>query len=180
LRGSFNRRRCAGVSVVAKRAISAISRRQLRRAQERLGVGGQRVKPQLLGPLVGDVEIGAVALVTGAETDRLPVAGLVTGAGVGLRIGETLGQQRAVAEVLPPLLGQRPHGGGQALAGEIGGTAFGREQQEAAVLDEELEPLEALVGAPGKPAVAILERVTRRPQTRRATGWPARSTSWRK
>jgi hypothetical protein len=81
---------------------------------------------------------------------------------MGLRIGETFRQQRAVAEAVAPLLGQRSHGGGQTLAGEIGGTAFGGEQEEAAVLDDELEPLQALIGTPGNPAVAILERVTRR------------------
>ena len=63
-----------------------------------LGGGAQLMAPQLFRPLVGHVEIGALPLVAGAESDGLPVAGLVTGAGVGRRIGAALGQEQAVAE----------------------------------------------------------------------------------
>jgi hypothetical protein len=143
---------------------------QLGRAQEGLGVGAERVKPQLLGPLVGHVEIGAVAAVTGAEADGRPVAGLVTGAGISLRIGETLGQERAVAEVLAPLIGQGAQGGGEGLAGEIGSGALGGEQEAAAVLHEEFEALDALGGAPTDPAVAILEGVGGRPPDQEGDG----------
>ena len=82
--------------------------------------------------------------VTGAEADGFPVAGLVTRARISLRIGEALGQERTVAEVFAPVLGQRAQGGAHALRGEIGRLAFGREHEEAAVLHDELQALDAL------------------------------------
>ena len=62
-----------------------------------------------------------------------------------LRFGERLGQKRTATEVLPPLIGERTHGGGQRLAGQIGRSPLGREQEEAAVLNDEFEPFDALI-----------------------------------
>ena len=51
-----------------------------------------------------------MAAVAGAVPDRLPVAGLIAGPGVSLRIGKTPGQQRAIAKLFAPLLWQSPQG----------------------------------------------------------------------
>ncbi len=46
------------------------------------------------------------------------------------------------------------------MRGQIGRLALGGEQEEAAVLHDELQALDALRGAPTDPEIAILERVT--------------------
>ena len=82
--------------------------------------------------------------------------------------GKTVAMNRTIKDDLRPKLrdvsalvpGERAHSGGQRLAGEVGRTAFGSEQEEATVLHDELEPFDALLDAPGNPLVAILERVT--------------------
>ena len=57
-------------------------------------------------------------------THRLPVAGLVSGARIRLRLGEALGQERAVAEGLRPALRQGAQGGGEGLRREVQGGRF--------------------------------------------------------
>lgn len=76
-----------------------------------------------------------------------------------------------------PVIGQRAQGGTHGLRGEVGRLAFGGEQEEAAVLHDELQARDALAGAPADPEITILERVTTRTQTSSATGTPSRSTS---
>ena len=78
---------------------------------------------------------------------------------MGFRIGEALGQEGAIAEGLPPLGGQGTQGRSHGLGGEVGRGGLGRENKKAAVLDDQLEPGDALRGVPTDPSVPILERV---------------------
>lgn len=148
----------------------ATGRGYLDRAEEGFGVGPQRIAPPFFRAFFGLIEVGPVPAVTRAEPDRLPVAGFVTGAGVGFRSGEGLGQQRRVAEVLLPELGEDAQGRRQRLRGQVGRLPFGGEQEEAAVLHDQLEPLDPLRSAPRYPAVAILERVTGRSPDQQGPG----------
>ncbi len=78
--------------------------------------GAGRTQPEPLGPIAGQVKIGPMA----AVAYRFPVARLVAGPRMGLRIGEALGQKRSVAKAIPPLGRQRPQGRSQSLGGQIG------------------------------------------------------------
>ncbi len=71
--------------------------------------------PEPLGSPVGHVKVAPVPAVALAQTNRLPSAGFVRGAGVGLRIGESLRQKHTVTESLLPLGGQRPARRSQSL-----------------------------------------------------------------
>ena len=82
--------------------------------------------------------------------------GLVTSAGVALRIGEGLGQERRVTVLGEPWPGQRGGGGGEDLRGEIG-PAGRVGDEEAGLVDDEFEALGASQRVPADPGVAILE-----------------------
>jgi hypothetical protein len=97
-----------------------------------------------------------------AQPHRFPVAGLVAGALISLQVGKTLGQQRLITKVSLPLLGQGSQRGAHGLRGQIGRLSFVCEHQKAAVLNDQLETLQPLVGAPADPPVAILQRVASR------------------
>lgn len=140
-----------------------VLRRQRHRARLAPRVQLEFLHPKPLGPSVGDEKIRAMPAVAIAHAHRLPAAGLVTGPAVTLRIGETLGQQRTVAETLLPLRGQRTARSRQRRAGQIGLRTFFMEQQIAAVLHDELEPLGGQRRIPTDPALAILELERRRP-----------------
>ncbi len=96
----------------------------------RLGVE----RPQPLGPLVRHIKISAVTGLVGAESHRLPVARLVIRARIRFRVGEALGEQRPVSEVLLPLRGQCAQGCPYRLRRKIGRRAFFTQHQEPAVL----------------------------------------------
>jgi hypothetical protein len=133
------------------------------RPRRRRGFLGERgVMFGDVAELVGHIKISAVPGLAGAEAHRLPVARFVTGARIRLRVGETLGERRTVAEVFLPLRGQRAQGRAHRLRGEVGRTAFFAQDEEPAVLHDQLQPLHALVGAPTDPAVPVLKRVARR------------------
>lgn len=139
------------------------------RGGEALGKGGtlqngagivvERTNPQLLGAVVGNVEVRPVATVAGARSDGFPVAGFVASARVGFWVGEAFGQHRSVAEAFVPLLLEGSERGAHRLGGEVGVRSLGRKNEEAAILDDEFESLHALLGVPSDPMVAILERV---------------------
>ena len=57
------------------------------------------------------------------------------------------------------MTGPRAQGRAQALGGQVGRLPPGGEQEETAVLHDELQTLDALGGAPTDPVIAILERV---------------------
>jgi len=84
----------------------------------------ERTQPEALGPVVGHIKISPVPAVACAETDRFPVAGLGAGARRRLRVGEAFGEPRAIAEVFPPLRGQRAQGRPHRLGGEVGRPAL--------------------------------------------------------
>ena len=110
--------------------------------------------------------------VSGTRANRLPVAGLVTGAGVGLRIGEGLRQERPVAETLLPLRRQQAQGRTHGLRGKVRRGSLLGQDQEAPVLHDELEALNAVVGTPPDPQVPVLECVAGRPPDQQR-GWSA-------
>ena len=102
--------------------------------------------------------------VTRAVADGFPIAGLVTSAGISLRIREALCQERTIAEVFVPVIGQRAQSGAHRLRSQVGRLSLGGPHQEAAVLHDEFQARDALRSAPTDGAIPILERV--------ATGTP--------
>jgi hypothetical protein len=85
---------------------------QFRSAELFLGVGDEWFEPKTLRMVVKGEEVTAVTLKADSFSDRFPAGGLVAGARVGFGVGEGFGQQRCVAAVLPPLVGERRGGGG--------------------------------------------------------------------
>ena len=81
--------------------------------------------PEALGAFIGDVEVEAASGVALSGAEEVPIGGLVGGAGVTLRIGETLGQKRLVAEDLQPLDWKGPECRAHGLGCQIGGSTFG-------------------------------------------------------
>ena len=94
--------------------------------------------------------------------------------------GAALFRARRVAEAFTPLPGQGAQAGPQDLGRQIGRLAPVGEQEEAAVLDDQLQALNPLRGALGDPEAAVLGRVAGGSPTSRATGRPASSTIWRR
>lgn len=72
-----------------------------------LRVRRQRFEPKPLGAVVAGEEVAAVAREANGFSHGNPAGGFVTGAGMGLGVGEGFGQQRRVAVVRAPLVGQR-------------------------------------------------------------------------
>ena len=93
-----------------------------------LGVRGQRFEPKPFGVVVEGEEVTAVALEADGFAHGHPAGGFAAGAGAGFGIGEGFGQQRRVAAVREPLVGQRGGGGGQDLGGEVGAAGGVRDE----------------------------------------------------
>ena len=121
-----------------------------------MGRVGERFEPEPFGPVMKGEAVAALAREAGGGADGFPAGGLVTSAGVALRIGEGLGQERRVTVLGEPWPGQRGGGGGEDWGGEIE-PADGVRDEEAGLVDEEIETLGAGERIPADPGVAILE-----------------------
>ena len=125
-------------------------------AQQRAGVGGQFFEPKFFGPSVGHGIIRVVLRIAFGQSGLHPVGRLVNGAGMALRVAETLGQQRTVAVFLPPLADEFTQSRAQALAGQVR-AARGFQHEEAAQLHDQFQTLGARDGIPAHGLVAGLQ-----------------------
>lgn len=112
--------------------------------------------PEFLWAIVRDVEVALMALEAFAEPEWLPSGCFVAGAGVRFGIGETFGEEGAVAVEILPLVLKDAESGSETLAGEIG-AARAFKDEKAPVADNEFETTAASHGVPTDPVVAFFE-----------------------
>ena len=158
--GVLERQHAPGVAVRSLRAFA----RQLRAAHQSDRVLAQRLDPERLGPVVGDVEVAGLARAREplGLPQRRPAGGAVAGARGNLHVAEGLREQRLVAERLAPEARQLPRGQRERLGGEIGLGALAGGNREAPVLHHELLALRAGRRRPADPFVPVLEPVAGR------------------
>ena len=156
--GVLERQHAPGVAVRSLRAFA----RQLRAAHQSDRVLAQRLDPERLGPVVGDVEVAGLARAREplGLPQRRPAGGAVAGARGNLHVAEGLREQRLVAERLAPEARQLPRG--QRERWERMARAPLRRNREAPVLHHELLALRAGRRRPADPFVPVLEPVAGR------------------
>ena len=156
---------------LGKRHLAAgdIHERRLVLGQERGGGGqlpgsaSQFPQPQAFGLPVGDIKFRASPAASRAHARRLPAAGLVAGAVIGFRVGEAFRDQRLVAEVFPPLGGQRPTRCRQHRGGQVRLPPALHQKQEAPVLHHKLQALRRHRRVPPHPRFPVFELERGRP-----------------
>ena len=120
------------------------------------GVLFQGPDPEVLGLSRILIEVAAVSFEALGEAEGLPVGGFIEGAGVFVRIVETLRQKGLEAVPGLELAANGAQGKGEALAGEIG-AAGGTDDTETPQLDDEFEAVGAGDRIPANVIVAFLE-----------------------
>ena len=131
-------------------------RGQLAGAESLSGLGMQGIDPELLGPLVGQIIVGAVAGEAFALAQGNPIGDLVAGAGMRFDIGKAFGQKGLESVGCLPLCRQRSQGGAEGLAGEVRLASLFKDEK-AGVVDDELETFGPGHGVPANPVVALFE-----------------------
>lgn len=125
-------------------------------AQDGAGAGAQFPYPQLLGMVVGQVEILAGAPAALGVTQQCPTAGLVAGAAKLLPIDKTSRHPNRVPVEVGPILAEPLQARLEEAAGQVGHMPV-LYDQEAAAIGNERESALLLRSAPADPGFAGLQ-----------------------
>ena len=139
---------------------------KLARIQQPQGVPVERPYPQRFRPVVRNVEVAFLTVRPREalrDAQRRPVRGLVARPRRTLDVAERLREKRPVPEFANPESGQLPRRESEALRGEVLSLAGPLQDREAAVGDDELEPLHPEGRGPSDVFVPGLQMVARGP-----------------
>ncbi len=124
--------------------------------EEGSGVFLKGADPEVFGASGVEVEVAAVTLEAFGEAEGRPVGGFVKGARMVGGVVEAFGEERTVLVLFFPFVLEGAQAEAEALAGEVG-VALVFDDEEAAKLDDELEPIGAGDVVPVDPAVSFAQ-----------------------
>jgi hypothetical protein len=125
----------------------------------------QFLRVELLGPVVGFIEILRHPFEPSTETHRPPAGGLVGGAAKKLGVHKTFHQEDGVPVSLLPVRGQAGLIERQHQAGQIGILAWRSQEAKTGIVGHQRRAGPPLIGIPADPLVMRPNMISRRRPT---------------
>jgi len=126
-------------------------------SQELAAAPVEGAQEELLGLAVLDVKVPRGASEAGGGPDGLEATGLVAGALEEGLVHEALDEEDGVPMALGPVVAEAAEGECEDAGGEVGEPLAVREDEEAGVVDDQVEAAGALARGPADPLVAGLD-----------------------